>query len=53
MTYTDAIKCAKLLFELIRFIQKRGGNKDTYILNKLTECRDLLIKTYNVEKCFK
>lgn len=49
MTRTDARRFAKLLFELIQFLRKRGGNKDTYILNKLTECKDLLLETYSTD----
>ena len=46
MTRIEAKAFAKLLFEIIRFTQKHGGNRDTYILNKLTECRDILLKEY-------
>lgn len=46
MTYSDMMRFSKLLYEIIQFVRKKGGNKDTYVLNKLMECKDNLIKAY-------
>lgn len=37
-----------MLNKLIEYLKKHGGNRDTYLLNKLTQAREEFYKIYGV-----